>query len=489
MEPRRIKEITVLLTALISLIFLTSIAFGQADSEASGRIGKSPQAEDFDKKAMERLREMTPDDVEELDKKLARALTFFYDREYSRALPVFREVSDKVETMDVMFWYATCASRAGEAELAIQKFRQMLDIDPNLHRVRLELASVYFGMERYRDARLEVETVLEAKPPKAVKKNIEKLLAAIDAKTRKLYTNARLTLGIQRDGNVSAGPDKEFVEVPGGGTIGPLTNTQKRLRDWVGVVNFYGNALYDQGKKGSWMWNNTGSLYQTYNIEYPEFDFTQWRLTTGPWLLQGKGVLKLPFGYAENVYEHDHLYDTWDFSPSYEYFFTKNFSLRGTFSYLRDTYEITSPPTEDESGQDNISRILEINPNFYFNNRNDILSFYISDQNLNARERRWTYDGLNLAVSYFKRLDWLNWDMEFYTRLKYTKKDYATPALLWPEAFLRSDKKYNLYVALSRNFFKRYFATVSSNWIDNQSNTELYDFEKYVYGIHIGLKY
>jgi tetratricopeptide (TPR) repeat protein len=486
MKTLCLPKAAILLISIILLTFLSSAAFGQGDT--GGTLGTSPRAEAFDKEALEKLKKMSAKDVEELDKRLAEALTLFYDREYARALPIFTEISDRVETMDVMFWSASCAAKAGEPDLAIAKFKEMLSVDPNLHRVRLELATVYFGLGKYKDARRELESVLEAKPPETVRNNIKKLLAAIDEKTKRLYTNARLSLGIQNDRNVSSGPDKDYIEVPNGGTIGPLTNEQRALRDWVIVMNMAGNALYDIGQKRGWMWNTTGSLYKTHGVDYHQFDFTQWRITTGPWLVGTKSVFKLPVGYAENIYEHDHLYDTFDLGPSYEYFFTPRFSLRGTFNYSRDTYEPTIPP-DDKSGQDNIKRVSEINPNFYLNNRQDILSFYISDEDLNARDRRFTYDATSVAVSYFKRLNWWNWDLELYTRYKFTRREYATPALLWPDAHLRTDKRHNFYVVLSRNFAERYFASVSYNLINNQSNTALYDFEKVIYALNVGVKF
>lgn len=96
---------------------------------------------------------------------------------------------------------------------------------------------------------------------------------------------------------------------------------------------------------------------------------------------------------------------------------------------------------------------------------------------------------MNVAASYFKPFNVSDWDMEFYSRFKYTKKDYATPALLYPAAHLRTDVKYNLYGVLSRNFSKSYFGSVSYNYIRNESNTDLYDFDKHVYGLSFGFKY
>jgi len=481
--------------AVFFLFFLLLTGFPQAlwaqsPSGGQGAMDKSPQSEEFDRKALEKIRKLPPQEVEKLDKKLAEALTLFYDRQYVRALPIFREISSQVETMDVLFWTASCAAKAGEADLSIQKYQQMLQVDPSLHRVRLELATVYFDLGRYDDARRELQTVLEAKPPEAVQQNIQKLLAAIDERTKRVYANLRGSLGIQRDSNVSAGPDAEFITIPeGGGTIGPLSNTQKELADWVTVLNLAGNVLYDMGAKGGWMWNTTGSFYNTHNMKYYEFDYLQFRVTTGPWYVGQQSVFKMPVGYSYNRYGHDDLYDSYDFTPSYEYFFTPWFSLQGTFSYIRDDYVYSVVPIDNKTGQDDINRIWELNPNFYFNKRKDILSFYVSDENLNAKDITYSYDALNLAVSYYKSFNLFNWDMEFYTRYKFSKRDYDSPALLWPQGYFRKDKRHNFYAVLSRNITKNFFASISYNFIKNDSNTELYDFDKDVWAFNVGFKF
>ncbi|MBN2124225.1 MAG: tetratricopeptide repeat protein [Deltaproteobacteria bacterium] len=490
MRPSRIVWIAILLFPIALFFLLPSSGLAQKTSGGEGILERSPQAEDFDKKALEKLRKFPPREVEELDRKLAEALTLFYDREFARALPIFREISGRVETMDVMFWTASCAAGAGETEAAIDKFKQMLLIDPNLHRVRLELATTYFGVGRYDDARQELNKVLEAGPPEPVKNNIQKLLAAIDEKTKRVFANVRGSLGIQYDTNVSAGPDKEFINIPlGGGTLGPLTNTQKKLSDYVTVANASGNVLYDFGDKGSWMWNTTGSFYNTHNMKYYEFDYAQFRVTTGLWHVGEQSVWKFPAGWAYNSYGHEDLYDSYDFTPSYEYFFTPNFSLQGLFSYMRDTYVYSAVPADNRTGEDAVTRTIELNPNFYFNNRKDILSFYVNCEDSNAKDHTYTYDAYNLAVSYFKSFNIFDWDMEFYTRFKYTKRDYKEPSLLWPPDYDRRDKRTNFYLVLSRNFSKNLFASISYNWINNGSNTELYDFEKFVYAFNIGFRF
>ena len=196
------KVFFVFLLALFPVFLMSSpaaIVFGQAKGDAGqsqGFIKAGPAAQEQDKRAMQKLNDMTPEEVEALDERLAEALTLFYDGKYTRALPLFKEVSEKVETMDVMFWSASCADKAGESDLAIRKFKKMLAIDPSLYKARIELANLYFGREEFDKARQELRTVLKAEPPESVKMKVEQLIAAIDQRDRRLFYNLRLSQAI-----------------------------------------------------------------------------------------------------------------------------------------------------------------------------------------------------------------------------------------------------------------------------------------------------
>ncbi len=168
--------------------------------------------------AFEILRRMSPEEISRLDQKLAKALVDYYDGKYESALPIFLEVSKTVETMDLRFWIGVSAMHMGKIDLAVEKFQSMLAVDPDLHRVRLELAATYFRAKRYDEARKELEQVKTAvpPPPPAVMENIDRLLAAIDERTRQFFWNARVFQGILFDDNVSAGPGERELAVVGG---------------------------------------------------------------------------------------------------------------------------------------------------------------------------------------------------------------------------------------------------------------------------------
>ncbi len=478
----RPKENHPVYTFVLAILLLFAVpSFGETNQETKNRPGTiemSQKSQEADSVALEKLKEMSPEEVEALDKKLAEALMLFYDREYAKSLPIFREISAQVETMDIMFWFAISAFRSGDPESAMKKFKEMLAIDPNLYRVRLELAAVYFGTGKYELARQELEKVLDANPPDSVRMNIEKLQAAIDAKTKKLFANLRLSTGIHYDSNVSTGPDRDVIGVPGGGTI-RLPPTQTDVSDMVFVLDFAGNALYDLKEKGGLMWNTEGYLYQTHNFDYHQFDFTNLRLTTGPWYAGKKGVLKIPVAYAHNVFGHDPLFDTVYVRPSYEHFFSKKFSLRGVFTYASESYDQTS-----RQGLDNTNRIWTFNPNFYVGNRRDLISLDFTYEDKNAKDIRWSYDALHMGVSYYSRFK-RAW--EFFASYKHFNRNYKGPAPLW--SFHRNDSRHNIYSVLSRDIIKRLTASVYFNWIDNNSNTDLFDFNKTIFGFALGARF
>jgi len=71
---------------------------------------------------------------------------------------------------------------SGDPRSAVILLRQILARDPNLPRVRLELARAYFLMESWPEARTEFVAVLSSDVPQAVKKNILRFINAIDSR-------------------------------------------------------------------------------------------------------------------------------------------------------------------------------------------------------------------------------------------------------------------------------------------------------------------
>ncbi len=464
----------------IILFFIFSSLLFPAGSIRASEPSDSPISESSDKinqKAIEKLRAMTPEEIKALDEKLAEAMTLYYDRKFGQALTIFKEIAGEVETMDVMWWLGTSAMNAGEIQLAIGKFKRMLEIDPQLHRVRLELAMSYFKLGKYDEARREIEIVRAAEPPEAVVKNMEKLLAAIDRETKKLFCNVRFSQGVMYDTNVSAGPNEQELKVSGG-TLS-LDTDSKKIRDEALVTSLQGNVLYDFGQKQSFMWNTEVMFYNSAYQTHSKYNFMMVDINTGPWWVGRRDIVKVPVGYREQYYGSERLSNIIHFDPSYEHYFSQYFSLRALYSYNKEFFY-----SEDNSSLENNTEVYELSPSIYLGNRRHIISGALGYENRDADARRFCYSAYYYALSYFTRFPSKT---ELFFRYKWIEKNYKDKPLLYTED--REDRRHTITAVVTQEFYKNFFASLAFYYTNNHSNTSLYEFDKATYTFNVGFKF
>ncbi|MBN2688911.1 MAG: DUF560 domain-containing protein [Deltaproteobacteria bacterium] len=427
--------------------------------------------------AIKKLQEMTPEEIAELDRKLSKALTLYYDNRYGQALPIFQEIAGTVETMSVMWWLGTSAMKTGDTRLAIEKFTRMLAIDPNLHRVRLELALAYFTTRNYEDARRELTIVKESHPPEAVQQNISRLEEAINRETKRFSWNARFSQGIMYDTNVSAGPNNQELEVSSG-TI-TLDNDSGKIRDEALVTTIQGAALYDIGDRQGLMWNTDVLFYNSAYQTYSKYNFMMADVTTGPWLAGPRDILKMPIGYREQYFGSERLSNIIHVDPSYEHFFGPLFSTKVSYSYNKEFFY-----NEDNANLENNTRIYEISPSIYLGNRRHIITGALGWEDRDADARRFCYSGWYYSLSYFTRFPT---DTEVFLSYKWMEKEYKAPPLLYNQD--REDRRNTITAVVSQQFFEHFFTSLAVNFADNNSNADLYEIEKTTYTLSIGFTF
>ena len=467
----------ILITSINLTMSVTAHSQMPDTSPASAEAGKPSGDLDFqkaNKEAVEKLRKMPPDKVAILDDKLAEALTLYYDGKFAQALPIFNSISADVETMDIMWWLGTSAMNTGDTKIAIAKFQKMLAVDPGLHRVRLELAATYFQAKQYNEARRELEIVKQSKPPQDVQKNIDRLLAAIDESTKKVFWNVRFSQGIQWDSNISSGPDQKELSVTGGTLT--LADDTKKLSDWASIENFSGNVLYDFGDKGGFMWNTTADVYNQFYFNYGKYNYLLGEVSTGPWWVGPNDILKLPMGFSKQEYGSSPLSTIYRFRPSLEHYVTPYFSVRGLFSWSRENFMDSS-----NYNLNNTTLRGEIGPNFFFMNRRHIVSLNVGYESSNADARNFTYTAPYGAISYYTRFPTKT---DLFLRYQLGERNYKAAPVLYNDE--RVDRRQSVSAVLSQEFLKHYFTSFAFNYIDNHSNDELYSFTKETYTLSVG---
>jgi len=113
---------------------------------------------------------------------------------------------------DKRFIVARIASARGDHESAEKIYRQMLSADPNLHRVRLELARSLFERGNFQAAEYHFRLVLAADIPDSTKQAIQWHLAQM---RRDKWWTGTFQFAITPDSNINTGPSSRDVTILG----------------------------------------------------------------------------------------------------------------------------------------------------------------------------------------------------------------------------------------------------------------------------------
>ncbi len=427
---------------------------------------------------LRKLAQLTPQQIDELDRKLAKALTLYYDGRYGAALPIFRDLSRQVATVDILFWLGGCAHQLGKRKLAEDSFRRALAINPKLHRVRLELALLLFEQGRLDEAKREFQQVLAASPPEAVRRKIEKLLGAIAQRQQKATWSLRLWTGYLWDDNISFGPALKTYSVPGG-SLTPTNETAGQSDQGV-VANLYANLLYDLGDWHGLMWNTELSGYNKTYLRHSEFNYQVMDINSGPWWWGKNWVVKLPVGYTWNSYGNDRLSQLWHVDPNFLVRFTRHLGLAGTYSYSREWYF-----AQERRNLDNDNHRIALTPKLYLAGDDHIISLSLGYEDHRADDGRYAYKGPYLAISYYASL---KWGTELFLRYQYNRRDYRDPELFYDVS--RRDRRHSITAMISQSFWEYCYVSFTVDYTKMESNVELYDnVDRTTYTLGLGVRF
>lgn len=438
--------------------------------------------------------ELSGKEIEALDRELIKALDFYYNNQFSLALPIFRRISDKYETPDLLYWIGRSASKTSDYKLAEEKLKKLLSMKPDLHQARLELALVYINSGKYEAAKQELELVRSANPPENIMSSIDHYMELIDKKTKKLTWALHFIQSYQYDDNITSGPSKSLIE---GSTFSILlTDRQKKLSSNNWLTDLNAEARYDLGDSGNFLWNGGINIYYSHSFRDSEFHYMDTGAFTGPLWAGSHDFFKMPGGISHKQYGGDSLSNTFYLGPSLEHLFTNRFSLKLNYTYAIEDY---SNKKYSDAGYDNSNHLISFGPNFFLEERNRIISGLFSYEDQKADTEVQSYYATHYSISYFTKFK-----MPYFTKFKtktelllyygfvdkkYEKYDSTSVLyLLYPDKS-RQDRKSTIIIAIGQNITERFFATSEFTYIDNNSNLELFDFNKMTFTLSGGIKF
>src|SRR5690348_8369787 len=166
------------------------------------------------------------------------------------------------EFVDGMTAYAAKDYRHAEA-----LFRKILERDPNLVRVRLELARTLFLEKKDEDADYQFRLAAAARPGTMVARNIVRFREAIRARRSWRFD---VDFGIAPDSNINSATDKQSVDIYG---LPFRLDPNARARSGTGVfaggdasirLNRFGKVPIYFGTYGRWLHYRDHRFYDVY---------------------------------------------------------------------------------------------------------------------------------------------------------------------------------------------------------------------------------
>jgi hypothetical protein len=154
----------------------------------------------------------------------------------------------QITDLSLLFNVAMTAAEDGKTSIAIALLRQMLSVDPILHRPRLELARLLHFHGDYEAAKTHFEYVLAADIPEEVRANIQQFLTAMRINVKPSFY---ASFEVVQDTNPISSSDEDYVQI--GSNLFRLNPDNKP--DTETGYAFYGGARFPIDELGKWAFN------------------------------------------------------------------------------------------------------------------------------------------------------------------------------------------------------------------------------------------
>ncbi|MBU0996143.1 MAG: DUF560 domain-containing protein [Proteobacteria bacterium] len=405
---------------------------------------------------------------------LAEAVTHFYHKDYARALPIFKRIAETNPSLDIQFWLAYSASKTGECQLAIENYREILKKHPGHKDVSFELARTYAACGEQDLARREFKMILMNSPSPQMRADIEELLT----KMKQTSWALRLSQGFQYDDNITSGPSESVIK--DAIDIIPVEKNLKKKESVNWLTDIRGDLSYDMGAPGHFLMYSTAFLFNSHSMEDTDFNYMEIELTTGPLLRSWPNAASIPIGFSYIQYGGTSLSTRFFISPEAEHFVSNSFSLKCRYTLSSEKY---AESDYSDVGYDNISQMLDIGPKLYLDDKKHILTANFSLQYADADASMHSFEAYGGTVTYFTSF---KTKTDLYAMYKYTRKDYDGPPINYTRK--RHDNRDAFIIIIGQDIYSKFFVSAEIAYIHNDSNADLYDFEKITSTLTAGLK-
>jgi len=368
-------------------------------------------------------------------------------------------LDDHRDDAEYRFLIGMAAMETGRPGVAADHFEAALERNPDLPRVRLELARAYEAVNRNDKAKVEFARVLEMQPPPQVRNNIEQYQSYVN---KKKNWQVRIAVGYLYDDNVNAGPQSNTVElfgIPFELDPGAQQKSDSAITTEVGVDHLL-------PLDNHWSWRTYLGFNSVTYFNESEFNTEDVSLSTGPSHRWGRTTFALPVVLDYSRLGSERYAFAYGIGPRVQHALTDRVLLQASITAQLNEHW-ARPEREGNLWSARGSVRYLLNPGSYveagyrFRQENTEVDFL--DNDLHA-----------VFVAYYTRLPW---DMEFFVRPEIGWNEYEAAEAAFGTA--RDETRFTLDVNLSKEIGDTGFvAAVGYTFTKNDSNIGLFEFDR-----------
>lgn len=385
-------------------------------------------------------------------------------------------------TPDFDFFYGMAAIDTGKIAEGSFALERVLYSNPEFQTARLELARAYYLLEQYPLARRHFQTVLDVSPPVSVIQRINAFMRLIDKAERQQQARwlgfAELAGGY--DDNVNYATANETFNSPtlGQGTLAKDGTAQS---DWYNDAKAGVGYYYPLGRQTTVYGRVDVSDHNI--VSSHAFDTFTYTLQAGlTHKLDGDNTLSGQWIHQQHSVDGGRYREMNGLAGNWMRLLDRTSSVQLGASYLNFVYnDLDNKDAEEYNFSVGYNRQIPLLGRSLIQAR---LSFGYDDPNSSSAIAEATTEKDFYGVSLAHKVA-LPRDVVLTSSVSYLNSEYGGRDLLFGKA--RQDDAWNLEVKADWRWDRNWQVSVSSGWRDQDSNIEIYDYDRSF--VRMGVRY
>ncbi|RXI25098.1 tetratricopeptide repeat protein [Aliarcobacter trophiarum] len=398
----------------------------------------------------------------------SKAIDSYNNRAFQDSYLAFKEYlkNNKLDS-NFTFILARSAYEIGKFEEAETLYKELLKQTPDNSRVKLELAQTYFQQKRYKEAEALYQDVLkDSTLPLNVRKNIELTLDSLDKKSQRNLLKTTLSIGYGYDSNTDNNSNDDVVNW---GNI-PLSIPDKKS-DHVAEYLLALNHTF-KIKENLTMDNKFVGYMQKFNNDHNN-DLSLAVFGTGLSYYTTKSKSSLAFDYNYVWLDNSTYLFNYILTPSFDYQIDKNLIYKTKIKLIKKDFKQTDYEFRDSMYYELSNSFVLLTEKFGMNS----LSFVFGTDNKD-KGKAWNVD-YNFASLRYENMYPITQSTILTSGIELYKDRYKVNEDVLYNNKKRDDKLiFDLGVLQSLNKNLSLGATI--RYINNDSNQNIYEYDKYV---------